>query len=66
LFNYFDETIMKREVISFRIEPMKHRAHKPLFDDELPFKHRVEKSKKKDHPRRQKHRNQNDGMFDGY
>jgi stalled ribosome alternative rescue factor ArfA len=51
---------MKREVISFRIEPMKHRAHRALFDDELPFKHRVEKSKKKEHARRPKHRNKQD------
>ena len=37
---------MKREIISFRIEPMKHRHHKALFDDDLPFKHKVEKPKK--------------------
>ena len=49
---------MKRETITFRIEPMKHRAHKPLFDDELPFKHKVEKPKKGQYQRRQKHRNQ--------
>lgn len=51
---------MKRETISFRIEPMKQRVHRALFDDELPFKPRIEKSKKKDHPRRAKHRNKPD------
>lgn len=51
---------MKHEVISFRIEPMKHRAHRPLFDDELPFKHKVEKQKKGQYNRREKHRNKRD------
>jgi stalled ribosome alternative rescue factor ArfA len=51
---------MKREIITFRIEPMKHRAHKPLFDDELPFKHKVEKPKKGQYHRRPKHRNNTD------
>ena len=51
---------MKREIITFRIEPMKHRAHKALFDDELPFKHRVEKPKKVKYQRRPKHRNYNE------
>lgn len=51
---------MKREVITFRIEPMKHRHHKALFDDELPFKHKVEKPKKGQYRRRDKHRNQNE------
>ena len=50
-------TKMKREIISFKIEPMKHRHHKVLFDDELPFKHKVEKPKKGQYQRRQKHRN---------
>jgi hypothetical protein len=47
---------MKKELLSFRIEPMKHRAHKPLFDDNLPFKHKVEQSKKKQFKRNQKHK----------
>ena len=47
---------MKRNTITFRIEPMKHRAHKALFDDELPFKPKVERPKKGQHQRRQKHR----------
>jgi stalled ribosome alternative rescue factor ArfA len=51
---------MKREVISFRIEPMKHRAHRALFDDDLPFKPKVEKPKKGQYQRRQKHRNKDE------
>ena len=51
---------MKREAISFRIEPMKHRAHRALFDDDLPFKPKVEKPKKGQYQRRQKHRNKNE------
>lgn len=47
---------MKKEIISFRIEPIKHRAHKVLFDDDLPFKHKVEKPKKGQYQRRTKHR----------
>ena len=53
----YNNGIMKKETLSFRIEPMKHRAHKPLFDDELPFKHRVEKPKKGQYNRRPKHKN---------
>jgi stalled ribosome alternative rescue factor ArfA len=49
---------MKREILSFKIEPVKHRAHKALFDDELPFKHKVEKPKKGQYHRRPKHRNE--------
>jgi stalled ribosome alternative rescue factor ArfA len=48
---------MKREIISFKIEPIKHRVHKALFDEDLPFKHKVEKPKKGQHIRRPKHRN---------
>lgn len=54
---------MKREVIQFRIEPMKHRAHRALFDDDLPFKHKVEKPKKGQYRRRDKHRKQDDWGF---
>ena len=50
-------TNMKREIITFRIEPMKHRAHKALFDEDLPFKPKVEKPKKGQYRRRDKHRN---------
>lgn len=48
---------MKREIMSFRIEKPKQRAHKALFDDNLPFKHRIEKTKKGQYNRRPKHRN---------
>jgi stalled ribosome alternative rescue factor ArfA len=49
---------MKKQILSFRIEPIKLRHHKALFDDELPFKHRVEKPKKGLYNRRSKHRKQ--------
>lgn len=55
---------MKRETISFRIEQPKQRAHKALFDDDLPFKHRVEKAKKNQYNRRPKHRNNLDSWED--
>ena len=55
---------MKREVISFRIAQPKQRAHKALFDDDLPFKHRVEKAKKNQYNRRPKHRNNLDSWED--
>lgn len=48
---------MKREILSFRLEKPKQRAHKALFDDDLPFKHRIEKAKKGQYSRRPKHRN---------
>ena len=51
---------MKREILSFRIEPVKPRAHRALFDDDLPFKHKVEKPKKGQYQRRPKHRNKNE------
>jgi len=46
--------IMKT-VISFRIEKPKQRNHRALFDDDLPFKHKVEKPKKGQYHRRPKH-----------
>jgi len=48
---------MKKDILSFKIPQVKPRAHKALFDDELPFKHRIEKSKKGQYNRRPKHRN---------
>lgn len=56
----YNNVIMKREILSFRIEPMKNRHHKALFDEDLPFKHRVEKPKKGQYNRRDKHRNKQD------
>jgi hypothetical protein len=49
--------IMKREIISFKLEPIKHRVHRVLFDDNTPFKPKVVKSKKSEYNRRPKHRN---------
>lgn len=51
---------MKREILSFKLEPMKHRAHRVLFDDDTPFKPKVVKPKKGQYQRRPKHRNQNE------
>ena len=52
--------VMKREILSFKIEPMKHRAHRVLFDEDTPFKPKVVKSKKSEYNRKQKHRNKNE------
>jgi hypothetical protein len=52
--------IMKRQILSFKIEPMKHRAHRVLFDDNTPFKPKVVQSKKGEYVRKQKHRNKNE------
>ena len=52
--------IMKREILSFKIEQPKHRAHRVLFDDNTPFKPKVVKSKKSEYKRKPKHRNQNE------
>lgn len=46
---------MKRESLTFRIEPMKNRHHKMLFDEDLPFKPKVEKPKKGRYKRKNKH-----------
>lgn len=53
----FWSTKMKREILSFKIEQPKRRVHRALFDDDLPFKHKVEKPKKGQYHRRPKHRN---------
>jgi len=49
---------MKREILSFKLEPIKHRVHRVLFDDNTPFKPKVVQSKvqyrrKNKHPNRQ-------------
>ena len=46
---------MKREILSFKLEPMKHRAHRVLFDDNTPFKPKVVKSKKGTYTRKSNH-----------
>lgn len=45
--------------IVIKVKP-KHRAHRALFDDDLPFKSRKEESKKA-YKRREKHRNNREG-----
>lgn len=47
-----------KKTMTFIIPASKTRAHRVLFDDDLPFKHKVEKSKKNQYQRRPKHRNQ--------
>ena len=49
-----------KDIITFRIDKPKQRHHRALFDDDLPFKHKVEKPKKGQYQRRQKHRNKNE------
>ena len=51
---------MKREILSFKVEQPKHRAHWVLFDENTPFKPKVVQSKKGEYNRKQKHRNKND------
>ena len=51
---------MKKEILSFKIEQPKHRAHRVLFMDDTPFKPKVVKSKKNSYNRKPKHRNQNE------
>jgi hypothetical protein len=46
---------MKREILSFKIEQPKHRAHRVLFDDNTPFKPKVVRSKKGEYIRKPKH-----------
>jgi stalled ribosome alternative rescue factor ArfA len=51
---------MKKEIITFKVRKPKPRAHQALFDDDLPFKHRVQKPKNL-YQRKPKYRN---GMWD--
>jgi len=46
---------MKREIITFMTTAPKHRAHRALFDNDLPFKPKVVKSKTL-YKRKQKHK----------
>ena len=46
---------MKRETITFMTSRPKHRAHRVLFDNELPFRPKVVKSKTL-YKRQQKHK----------
>lgn len=48
--------------IQFKLAPVKPRRHRALFDEELPFRSRVERPKT-EYRRRPKHRDRND-FFD--
>lgn len=47
---------MKSNVISFKVEKPKHRAHRILFENDSPYKFRVVNPKKTQYNRRPKHR----------
>ena len=47
---------MKQQVMSFKIAPIKHRAHRVLFCEDTPFKPKVVESKKGKYNRQHKHR----------
>lgn len=55
---------MKKDVISFRIEKPKHRAHRVLFEDNSPFKYKVVHPKKTQYNRRPKHQGRLDSWED--
>ena len=38
------------------LPPIRKRAHQALFDNELPFKHKVERNKKKQYSRKDKYK----------
>lgn len=48
--------------IVIKVKP-KHRAHRALFDGDLPFKSRKEESKKA-YKRREKHKGKDNGYYD--
>lgn len=41
--------------IAFTVKAPKQRRHRELFDNDLPFRHRVERPKKTEYRRRDKH-----------
>ena len=47
---------MKKQICSFLIKAPKRRAHQALFDNDLPFRGRLEKTIK-EYKRNSKHRN---------
>lgn len=47
------------KVIHFSLPPVKERRHRALFDDDLPFRHRVQKPKTM-YKRKPKHKNRED------
>jgi hypothetical protein len=50
---------MKNQSFTFKVARPKHREHRVLFDDELPFKYKVER-RKDGYQRRPKHRSSSD------
>lgn len=46
---------MKKQVITFKFKQQKHRAHKALFDNDLPFGQKIVNPKNQ-YKRRPKHR----------
>lgn len=50
--------------IQFKLPPLQQRRHRALFDQDLPFRDRVERPKT-EYRRKPKHRNQDDS-FDSF
>jgi hypothetical protein len=50
---------MKKDILSFKVEQPKQRNHRMLFDANLPFQPKVEKSKKGQYVRKPKHQKGN-------
>lgn len=46
---------MKKEILKLKVGRIKHRAHKALFDNDLPFGHKVV-NPKNNYKRKPKHR----------
>lgn len=56
---------MKKEIVKFKVARQKTRAHKALFDNDLPFGHKVV-NPKNNYKRRPKHRGVGwDDVFEG-
>lgn len=47
---------MKRDISHFTVPVIKTRAHRVLFDDELPFKPKIYQNKKNQYQRKVKHK----------
>jgi hypothetical protein len=46
---------MKKRGFTLQLARSQGRMHRALFDPQLPFQHRVEKNRKKQHARKSKH-----------
>lgn len=57
---------MKKHIISFKVPRVRGRAHRALFDDELPFQPKVVPPKKGQYNRRPKHRNDPESWDDSW